>query len=100
MSIADSDLFMMRLGKSCMSVLVIGELFKPITMPPDENIFAMFVVGVSSLDAAAFEKLNRSGSFGLLSHAIILRGISEDRIDIAINFETRMFFSRSRTLEL
>jgi len=92
MSIADSDLFMMRLGKSCMSVLVIGELFKPITMPPDENIFAMFVVGVSSLDAAAFEKFNRSGSFGLLSHAIVLRGIIENRIGNVMNFEKRMFF--------
>jgi hypothetical protein len=92
MSIADSDLFMMRLGKSCISVLVIGELLKPITMPPDENIFAMFVVGVSSLDAAAFEKFNTSGSFGLLSHAIVLRGIIENRIGNVMNFEKRMFF--------
>ena len=92
MSIADSDFFIMLIGKSRSSVLFVGELFEPIAMPPEENSFAMFVLGANSSDAASFEKLSRSGSFGLLSHAIILTGIIEDRIHTAINFETRMFF--------
>jgi hypothetical protein len=92
MSIADSDLFMMWLGKSRITVLFVAESFKPTTIPPEENILAIFVIDASSLDAASFKKFNNSGSFGLLSQAIILRGIIEDRIDNAISFETRMFF--------
>ena len=92
MSIADSDLSMMWLGKSRISVLFVGDLLKPIKIPPEENIFAMFVVGASSLEAASFEKFNTSGSFGLLSHAIVLRGIIENIIGSVMNFEKRMFF--------
>jgi hypothetical protein len=91
MSIADSDLLMIWLGKSRTIVLFVAESFKPIIIPPEENILAMFVIDASSLDAASFKKLKDRGVFGLLSQAIILRGIIEDRIDNAINFETRMF---------